>query len=162
VKKLSFNCRNTRAIAERVYGFVGKKQKDPPFTVEGPPVEDHECASDAEERRTLENLVGGLTGTQGLLPEQIVLLSPHKFEHSSLAGQKKLAGFPLARTVHEPVPGALRFATIGGFKGLESDCVIVFGVKEGDDKAEPRDLYVGCSRAKHVLHIVRRTGGNGS
>jgi superfamily I DNA/RNA helicase len=157
VKKLRFNCRNTQAIAERLHELIGRPMETPPFVVEGVPVAEHERASDESERALVEELVRGFTSGQGLRPEQVALLSPHKLEHSSLAGLKSVGGHPLARTVHEPVPGAVRFATIGGFKGLESDCVVVFGVRKGDDKAEPRDLYVACSRAKHVLHVVRRS-----
>ncbi len=57
-----------------------------------------------------------------------------------------------SRTGHE-----VRDATIASFKGLESDCEVLCGVRRGDEKCGADDLYVGASRAKRVLHVIRRT-----
>jgi superfamily I DNA/RNA helicase len=75
------------------------------------------------------------------------------------AGVRVFSFHRLCQTPSPKQPNAIRFTTISSFKGLESDCVILCGVREGDDKAGPRYPYVGCSRAKHVLDVVRRSDG---
>ncbi len=103
--------------------------------------------------RVLEHLV-----KERELPcERVVLLHPHRLPNSPFAGGARIGAYSLAE---KPVAGqrnVIRFSTIRGFKGLESDCVILSGIREGDDRCTGTDLYVGASRAKHILHMIRRT-----
>ena len=54
--------------------------------------------------------------------------------------------------------GSLRFRTIQQFKGLEADVVILLVHNRpedaGDHHRSPELLYVGCTRARHLLYVV--------
>jgi DNA helicase IV len=46
------------------------------------------------------------------------------------------------------------FATISSFKGLEADAIIITDLKSIAGTPVARsELYVACSRAKHLLHL---------
>ena len=47
------------------------------------------------------------------------------------------------------------FATLQRFKGLESDAVILCEVQDDPLTCSPAHLYVGMSRAKHHLTVLR-------
>jgi superfamily I DNA/RNA helicase len=54
-----------------------------------------------------------------------------------------------------PLPaGAIRVATVHGFKGLEAACIVLTGLTRIDTAEARRLLYVGGSRAKGLLKIV--------
>lgn len=55
--------------------------------------------------------------------------------------------------------GGILHATISGFKGLESDAVILADLDPEDPRCSPADLYVTASRAKDVLHQVGKRQG---
>src|SRR5579864_4248118 len=48
---------------------------------------------------------------------------------------------------------AIRYSTIAGFKGLESDAIVVVGVDELPSESVHSLLYVAASRARALLAI---------
>ena len=93
----------------------------------------------------------------GLQPDQITILSSRRLERSLIGSidDRKLPR-KVVDVSHAPArdDGRLRFSTIAGFKGLESDAVLLVDI---DDVAKPDQLallYVGASRARSVLGLV--------
>lgn len=151
--RLTENFRNSRRINELVcrLGRVDMESawgcpegEEPRFEVQGSP---------AETRKRLESLVERLLRKEGILPDQIVLLTPHSRARSSLAGADELAG---ARLVDQPAERdhCLLHATIGAFKGLESDVVILLDVDPDDPRSNLNARYVAASRARHALYVL--------
>jgi hypothetical protein len=89
---------------------------------------------------------------QGLKPEQIAVITPHRMEHSSLRGCDTLGGVRLSRDPADRA-GAVLHATISGFKGLESDAVLLADIRPGDPRCSREARYVAASRAKHILQV---------
>lgn len=155
--KLPFTCRNTRQIAEAVADLSGVPLRAQEPCVEGPPVTRHRCSTDEEERDLVRRLLHDLVVERGLDATRIVILHPHTRKNSCFAGLRRLGNLDLFEGDMVAPPNAVRYATIRGFKGLEADCVILCGVRTGDEMCSPADLYTGASRAKHILHVVRRS-----
>jgi superfamily I DNA/RNA helicase len=90
----------------------------------------------------------------GLNPGQIVILSRFKLENSSVASVILEDRLNIG-TWEGPQPGngQVRFSTIGAFKGLESDAVLLVDVKDLSDPIMNPELYVGSSRARTILQV---------
>ena len=52
-----------------------------------------------------------------------------------------------------PLPGRDRVGTVQGFKGLESDVVVLVGI-DLRCLRHPANLYVGASRARAALYVL--------
>jgi DNA helicase IV len=52
--------------------------------------------------------------------------------------------------------GRVLHTTIGRFKGLESDVVIMLDVDPDDPRCGRHERYVAASRAKHRLYVFTR------
>jgi hypothetical protein len=153
--RLTQNCRNTREIAMATSILSGVACSET-LVAKGPEVIEHWYTDGrTEERAVLRQLrewVGG-----GISPESITVLTPKSFEHSLLARVESRA---LPRRVvdisHSDSvdPNSLRFSTIAGFKGLESDAVLLTGFDDLSDSRTLSLLYVGASRARGLLALV--------
>ena len=64
----------------------------------------------------------------------------------------ELAGIPITEDLKER-EGKLFHSSVGGFKGLESDVVILTDVDPADERSSPEAVYVGASRACHRLYV---------
>ena len=152
---LSENCRNTQQIHAEVMKFYrgnpttsclgpdGRK----PLTV---------CVStDDEERAVVSDLITRLVKKENVPNHRIVILTPKAQGNSKWREGEQFAGFPLTwKAVGNDE--AIGCATIHSFKGLESSVVILTELP-GHDHVRLRQLeYVGCSRARSHLVIVRR------
>ena len=85
-----------------------------------------------------------------------MVLSPCRLDDrqkSGLAGIERIAGHPLqaAESGADVAPGSLRCSTIGRFKGLESNVVILVNVDAMDGERNESLLYVGMTRARALL-----------
>jgi len=89
------------------------------------------------------------------VPEQIVILTPHTRKNSTLAGMTELADVPLADLPNDR-EGKLLHTTIGAFKGLESDVVIMLDVNPDDQRCGLNARYVAASRARHRLYVFAK------
>jgi hypothetical protein len=93
-------------------------------------------------------------------PDQIMLLGPHRLEHSFLAGRRELAGLPIV-SLAEPSDRpseALRYSTLRRYKGLEADVVLLCDVDGNPTSCSRRHVYVEASRAKHRLYVFAHEG----
>ena len=154
--KLTLNCRNTRRIAEET-AIVGGFDT-PPFKLgqeTGMPVEHRYWTTHSGLVETLSETIDRLAN-DGVSVDDIVILSPHRLERSSLATVDRILNFPLldcSRSLDAP-QGCIRFSTIHSFKGLESPVVIIVDVDEVESDWSQSLLYVGMSRARSFLILM--------
>lgn len=91
--------------------------------------------------------------SEGLAPDDIVVLSATSIERSWVESDKVYGGATLSTARR---PGTVFFTTIRKFKGLEAKAVLIVDASMLSLRnAEVRRLlYVGASRAKNLLHIA--------
>lgn len=158
--KLLRNCRNSRSIAEATAVVTGVESRirKPDGTVPELGVEHHFLRQEADLAALLTRTVERLT-REGTPVEDVVVLSPCRLDDrqkSGLAGIERIAGHPLraAEPGADVAPGALRWSTIGRFKGLESKVVILVNVDAMDGERNESLLYVGMTRARALLVLL--------
>lgn len=157
--RLTWNCRNSRSIAEatEVVTGVESRVRKSDGTVPELEVEHHYCRKSGLAKlltRTVERLTAG-----GTPVEDVVVLSPCRIDDpqkSGLAGIERIAGHPLVRAEPgaEAEPGAIRVSTISRFKGLESNVVVMVNVDAMDGARNESLLYVGMTRARALLVLL--------
>lgn len=155
--RLPTNCRNTRSIAETCAEIIGRPIDTRPGTPAGIKTTVAQVGDGAETIGHLNARVKEWVKRQGLKPSQIAILSPFKRRNSSLAAREHLSGISLTEDLDAwRANRGILYSTIRSFKGLESDIVVMINVVEPDSMHMflRSDLYVGCSRAKHVLEIL--------
>jgi len=103
----------------------------------------------------LDTLIKKLLTTEGFRPDQIVILTPHSLKNSALAGVTSLGDTPLA-DLKERRSSAITHATIGAFKGLESDVLILVDIDPTDERCDRNARYVAVSRCRHLLYVFTR------
>lgn len=166
---LDLNCRNTRQIARWVHEAAGTDEggaRDPRLDElldrlpEGPEVEVVTVTGAAAEAEAVRKTLHRLIHDQGLSCDRIAILGKHRIAKSCFAERRKLGNVTVTAEGEDPVPGAVRYATIHKFKGLEADCVLLVGVGEPSGYFTPEDekrfLYVGGSRARWGLVVFER------
>jgi hypothetical protein len=154
---LSVNCRNTRLIAkqiELVTGSCGSKVSD--LQPEGHTVEYFYHSTDAELLLQLEHVATTLR-RQGCKPEDMIILSPSRFETGPLARVTRIAGWPVS-DFDQAQPHEVPRCTIHAFKGLERAIVILANIDTRDADEADNLLYVGMSRARTRLFLLCSNG----
>jgi hypothetical protein len=151
---LSENCRNTRII----HDFVAKYYRgEGAISAKGPQGRDVELLSynDTQElKRHLRQKLHHLVVNEGVDPEDIVVLTPQGRGRSVLWGLGSLGNF---RLVDRPgASGEIFCTTIHQYKGLESPVVIIVELEPGDTEGVNNLLYVGASRARNHLIVIKR------
>ena len=150
--ELTRNFRNTRSIAE-VVALLGNGKPRPAEGVPlGEPPEVHSLAGPAKLQRQVGELLERLIKQHDVRPEQVVVLTPHTRPNSSLRGVEQLAGLRLVDKPEERDQGLLH-TTIGAFKGLEADVVVLLDLKPDDVRCSRAARYVAASRARHRLYV---------
>jgi len=145
--KLTRNCRNTKKICMEMENILGVPEiaafND---SLDTPPV-NHITYSDSNNQKdklteVIENLLD-----DNVKRSEIIILSPCKRADSVV---NLLDGITIKDyTVNSD--GNIRFCTIQGFKGLESQIVILTDIKSYSDE---KLLYVALSRARFGLYIL--------
>lgn len=163
--QLNENYRNTRQIVEANEELTHIHSKAI-AGLDGENVEVLEYIDSSDGQRQLKSIVKGLR-KKGVSCKNIVILSPHRIEHSILEGKRQLLEgiAPIqpmqgkdGRIVSVP-DHAIRYSTIYSFKGLEAHVVIIIGLDK-DDKASRRLYYTGISRAKSKLFVLKKQKEN--
>jgi len=153
--RLKWNCRNTANIAKYACALIGEEASVKPEAPEGVSVTEIECASEREAIDAVRRTLHRLLTEEKLSHEQVVVLSTHNHERSPLAKERDLGPATLV-PFGEPLGGrGVRFASLQRFKGLEADAVILTDVEAGALGSGPRHVYVGATRARHVLVVVK-------
>ena len=150
---LDANLRNTRPIGEAA-ARMGRCAVPPTFRVDQGVLPTVLQSSDfAQMAGQLRTLLRDLTGNQGLRPEQIVVLSPYRRDNAASAWAAGLDACATTDALAAPLPGLVRVGTVQGFKGLESDVVVLVGI-DLRCMRHPANLYVGASRARAALYVL--------
>lgn len=154
---LPTNCRNTRKIATACGKIAGV---DIALKNEAPEGQDaiiQVAPSKDDQVKAVTQILKDWVGQGGLSPSQIAILCHYRRTKSSLADIDNLKKIPIVEdiTAWRNNKGVL-FNTIRGFKGLEADAVIVMDIYDIDGKRNfsQAELYVACSRAKHLLAML--------
>lgn len=154
--ELETNCRNTEQIAsktELLSGVSWTRLRG----VEGRPVAIELWTSGEQQAALVLKKITYLL-QEGFSPEAIVVLSPWK--RANCEGMRALdaAGespLPIIDLGEEgETEDVIRFSTVSGFKGLDSDAVILMGVRDIQDTWQRSQLYVGMSRARSFLSVL--------
>lgn len=155
--RLPTNCRNTCSIAETCSEIIGRSIETRPGAPKGLETKVVEVEDPTKTIQHLNARVKEWVKRQGLASSQIAILSPFKRRNSSLATREHLSGISITEDLDAwRSDRGILFSTIRSFKGLEADVVVMIDVIAPDSMPTflRSDLYVGCSRAKHVLEIV--------
>jgi superfamily I DNA/RNA helicase len=155
VWSLTVNFRNARGIVDVVRQLGGVDMQAHPRAPDGEPPTVHAHAGPTKTRAHVDDLVRRLIDKNGVEADQITVLTPHRRDNSSLKGATELGGVPLAEEPNERA-GKVLHTTIGAFKGLESDVVILVDIDPSDRRCDRRARYVAASRAKLALHVFAR------
>jgi hypothetical protein len=154
-QRLSVNCRNTQPIAV-AYSLLSGIELDETQRVDGPQVAHRWYLNEADARRHVAECVNMLL-RDGTPAKGIVILSPKRREGTCLR-----AGFPPGVSAVladdddptvEPPRNTIRFATVGAFKGLEADAVLLLDLADLANPETRRTIYVGASRARAYLAL---------
>jgi hypothetical protein len=149
------NCRNTLPIATTTSLFVGMLCPET-LSVNGPEVRTQWYSNPQQQIRQVSNHLNYLLGA-GVAPHEIVILSKRKLAFSVLAlGLKNVTVG--VRDLTQGVAGyedkrSVRFSTVAGFKGLESEAIIYADIDDLGAEESRELLYVGTSRARTLLAV---------
>jgi hypothetical protein len=94
----------------------------------------------------------------GVKNQDIVILSTRNERTSSIWKQRKFGNFELVSHPRHPEHDQIVFSSLRRFKGLEADVIILCEINPTARVSSPEDMYVGTSRAKHILGIIRYDG----
>jgi superfamily I DNA/RNA helicase len=157
--RLPTNCRNTRTIARTCGEIIGQGIPTRADAPEGQAVRYLVAGSRDEQKAAVGKVLDEWIRVGGLRPSRVVILCPFRQERSSLAGVSVVNKFPLTSDLEEWKRGdAVLFSTVRAFKGLEADAIVIMDVPADvtPDSFPTADWYVACSRAKHLLTVIRR------
>lgn len=149
--RLTVNCRNTRQIAFEA-GMLARLEPSETLEADGPDVDELWYRDTPGQRREVGRAIARLL-SQGVEPRQIVVLSPRRLQRSALGETLFDVPYPLTE---EPGPSdrAIGFSTIQGFKGLESDVVVLVDIDGITETEERYRIYVATTRARAHLLIA--------
>jgi superfamily I DNA/RNA helicase len=146
---LYHNCRNTIKINDTSNNFLDSNVESMPGMPEGEvPVVQY---SGSQVTAAWE------LAKQWAREGSIAILSPFRYENSSMHGQLKGHGLILSQDVQDlGKANTVVFSTIKSFKGLEASCVIVIDIDIPDHNPafSMDDLYVATTRATARLALI--------
>lgn len=152
--RLNMNCRNTRTIAGVSARLIDADIQIPPLSPVGDPPRVISATARAQQRGLVDQQVAWLV-RQGLGPSQIAIIGPASLGAGPLAGADRVGGQPLTAEAAEWREGdAVLCTTARAFKGLEADAVVLYDVERIDTWFTDADLYVACTRARHILIVI--------
>lgn len=155
--KLKDNLRNTKRIHDFSIQKTRLGETARPLELEGVPPEEMLGLDEVKARKFIEKKLHSLLKEFKIDKEKILVLSNRSIENSIFGSNRKLGEFTLTEGEGKRANN-IRFRTIQNFKGLESDIVILLVHKRDETENEnycyDELLYVGCTRAKHLLFLV--------
>lgn len=155
---LNRNCRNTVPIVERVE-LLTSFRSDDTVSTDGPLPVDRVWGSESSQKRALRELLEEWQ-EGGVDPNSIVILSPRKFDSSVASEDLGVNITVVDSSGRSPStdPGVIPFSTIQAFKGLEGEAVVLVDINDIERDRSRGLLYVGASRARTLLAVVRSEG----
>ena len=155
VLHLNFNCRNTPQIAEETAMLSGFERM--PYRLnaaDGPAVDYRFWQAPDEQLDRLVEALNDLLG-EGVTPEQIVILSPLRLQHS-VANRLGGRGLRVAEISEsgQNIDGSISFSTMQAFKGMETPVAVLTDLQGIENTDRQSLLYVAMSRARTTLVMV--------
>lgn len=152
---LNINCRNTKRIARLSANLVALETLSPAGAPTGVDVRMLRAAALSQQAGLVSNELRRLIETEGLSARQIVLIGPASKDRGSLKGLTEVAGTRIVTSAADWRAGkGILCSTARSFKGLEADVVIAYDLAALSPGFTSADLYVACSRARHVLILI--------
>jgi hypothetical protein len=151
---LPVNCRNTESIAKRCGQVLGENIRTRAGTPKGrDPIRIMADTAASQATATEKQVREWLN--DGLKPNQIAVVTARSAENGSLYGATRLAGVALTDDLVKWRSGdGILLTTVGKFKGLETDAMVLTDVPDFSTYFRKEHLYVACSRAKHLLTVI--------
>ena len=150
---LTKNCRNTQKIHSYVLQFYTGQDSTIALGPEGKDVEivSYPINNNALLKSTLSGLLHRLVVQENVATKDIVILTTKRKQalQNQVVGQFRIKADP------NPSINEILCNTIHGFKGLESPVVILVETEMNNNNYFRKLLYVGASRARHQLIILR-------
>jgi superfamily I DNA/RNA helicase len=141
---LKINCRNTQKIASQNTLLTGiQKAEFSNRSIEGDEIV-NKFPVKSKQAECIEGIIEKLL-LNGIPFNKMTLLSPKKFENSSISNSTKIQDW---------LSLGLYFSTIHSFKGLENTFIILFDFEEISSVESQRLLYIGISRARQKLYLI--------
>ncbi len=148
---LPANLRNTRAIHDFVSVFYRGNHATTAKGPAGRPPEILGYRGEQDLAHLLAVVLHNLVEGEGVLLDDIVVLTPSGKEKSRLRSRGRVDGFRLSERVE---PGTVLATSIHAFKGLERPVVILAEIGEKHLEDLSSYLYVGGSRARNHLIVL--------
>jgi len=152
--RLLANCRNTIPIHRAGYAFYRGEAIDDP-DLPGNAVTRTVVDAEGQQAVAIANIVRELLAG-AVAPEDIAILLA-KRPKARLYALLQVQRLPAGTSWAVEVPGQRRAVfvdTVGRFKGLEAQVVILWIGDEVIEEEQWEYLYVGATRAKSLLHVV--------
>lgn len=152
---LTNNCRNTTPIHDVGYSFYSGIQIDPPELI-GPAVIWKSLENSDDQANAIAHQVNQWVNNDGLMPEDVavlIALSQKSFAYELLAPLSGIANVKWA-VEHHGKPNSVLIDTVGRFKGMEAQAIVLWIGDEIISKKQWETVYVGITRAKSLLTIV--------
>lgn len=149
VFSLHHNCRNTVKINEASNSYLNSRIESMP----GMPVGVTPLIELANNQSMRAWEIAKKWSGEG----SVVILSPYKYENSSMSGQVSGHGLRLSTEISDlGKAGTVFFSTIKSFKGIEARAIIVIDVGIPDQHVafSKEDLYVATTRATTRLALI--------
>ncbi len=151
---LTKNLRNTTEINQVINELYEDKLLPDARAPRGEPPKVQRYNSRDGQLSALDKLVSRLVREERVSPSQIAILTPRTKRNSVLAGQQQLGGCRLTNDLDESRRNeGLLHATIGEFKGLEREIVILADVDPDHERCSVNARYVAASRAVNRLFV---------
>ncbi len=149
------NFRNTKRISEAITELGVAEMTSHERCPDGDVPSVYQQPGPSKTVRMVGELLTDLLEKQRLRPEQIVILSPRTPANSVLGEVAEIAGVPIVHSLDDRARGVLH-TSIGAFKGLEADAVIMVDIDPGDERCDANTRYVAASRACHRLYVFQK------
>ena len=108
--------------------------------------------------KRIESLLSVLINQEFICTSQIIILSDRKLNNSILS-DKSVGKYRIFESAclkrFDDGDREIRFATVQSFKGLEADVVIYLQHDVSNNIENNRIKYVGYSRARYFLYIIK-------
>ena len=152
---LTDNCRNTQHIHQRMNDYVTSTTPTDCLGPDGRPIEMYPAKNPAEASKQLSVVLANLIQGQGIVPKDIIILTPAGKERSGWKEGMRIGNYSLTWYLNDENPNGVRVSTIHSYKGLESAVVILTEM----DNIRQEDLhnsliYIGISRARNHVAII--------
>lgn len=151
--RLFVNCRNTVQIG--IYSSQASGISLTEFIKEnGEEVQKISYLDDADYKHQVKNILKKLR-SEKVEMKDVTFLAPKKYQKTMLA---KIDIKVEEIGVDEPDAILPKFATIQGYKGLDSKIVVLTDVDDISDKNYSKYIYIAATRARTLLYIVGSEG----